>query len=192
MTEASLSPDSWQHMQDLSICQILLPETCDSPCRPPSRPPSRTHLHVRGASPHARVARYGLGDAPGLLQDVDHGRHLALIRGYGPRPAHREQQDEEGGFPWLRHRALRRSGVAPGVICLSGGGSASGVGGPPPAVSFTHPLMACRGRGGRCCFFKGRRIERFSWFYTLHVLFCRGGMGDKWKPGKVRKQAGGS
>lgn len=26
-TDASLSPLSWQHMQDLSICQILLPET---------------------------------------------------------------------------------------------------------------------------------------------------------------------
>lgn len=26
-TEASLSPDSWQHMQERSICQILLPDT---------------------------------------------------------------------------------------------------------------------------------------------------------------------
>lgn len=26
-TEASRSPDSWQHIQDLSICQILLPDT---------------------------------------------------------------------------------------------------------------------------------------------------------------------
>jgi len=26
-TAASRSPDSWQHMQERSICQILLPET---------------------------------------------------------------------------------------------------------------------------------------------------------------------
>lgn len=27
VTDASLSPDSWQHMQDLSVCQILFPDT---------------------------------------------------------------------------------------------------------------------------------------------------------------------
>lgn len=82
-TDASRSPLSWQHMHDLSICQILLPETLkyvsvqlgDSK----NFEIQDSCLQIAYTTSNAGEARNRLGDTARILQDVNHWCYLALV-----------------------------------------------------------------------------------------------------------------
>lgn len=83
-TAASLSPDSWQHIHDRSICQILLPDTYEKYYRyicirllylfSP-----HIYLQIAGATANASETWYWLGNTARVLKHMNNGRYLTLI-----------------------------------------------------------------------------------------------------------------